>query len=312
MRRRQVLAAFKAGYVVFVSGFLIWATWQAVVAAEGQLATLLNPAALVFVAAWILMAFMLGVGWAVLFRIYVGIDMSVGSWLPVQGAAWAGRYLPGKLGLMAGKMVLVQRDGVPWQLVAFSVLVEQLLFVASGACIALVVVWWPSEHIGTTFGWFLGDDWAPARWAVVLLVFVAFFPTMQFIARRMQVRTRPSIVEACGIWLLYGASHAAAGLGFHALLLELLPGAAPPVLHSIALLAAANVLGILAVFAPAGLGVREVVLVVGLTPYMPMPQAIIVAVILRLLTVIADLAFSLFAGGTGLLVRRGHTLDTTD
>lgn len=123
------------------------------------------------------------------------------------------------------------------------------------------------------------------------------------------MRNRPSIAQACGIWLLYGASHVMAGLGFHVLLLELLPGAAPPVLHSIALLAAANVLGILAVFAPAGLGVREVILVVGLTPYVPMPQAIVIAAILRLLTVVADVVFSLVAGGIGLLVRSGCTTD---
>lgn len=64
----------------------------------------------------------------------------------------------------------------------------------------------------------------------------------------------------------------------------------------------------MAVFAPAGVGVREFVLALGLSPFLSIEDALALAAILRLLTVIADVAFSVVAGGGRLLqVVRGRS-----
>ncbi|PSK97080.1 hypothetical protein CLV63_10983 [Murinocardiopsis flavida] len=63
-------------------------------------------------------------------------------------------------------------------------------------------------------------------------------------------------------------------------------------------------LGVLFVIAPAGLGVREVVLVVGLAPVLPPGSALVVAVLSRLVMTVADV---LWAGIATLLARGGRT-----
>ena len=85
---------------------------------------------------------------------------------------------------------------------------------------------------------------------------------------------------------------------------DVLPHSGPTLLYVISLLAAANVAGILAFFAPAGLGVREAVLVAGLAPYLSAGDALGIAAILRVLTLLADLIFVSLTGGVALLARR--------
>ncbi|MBV2362066.1 lysylphosphatidylglycerol synthase domain-containing protein [Streptomonospora nanhaiensis] len=59
-------------------------------------------------------------------------------------------------------------------------------------------------------------------------------------------------------------------------------------------------LGVLVVFAPAGLGIREVVLVVGLAPVLDPGSALVVAALSRLIMTLADLAWA----GLAVLVSR--------
>nr|WP_255430016.1 lysylphosphatidylglycerol synthase domain-containing protein [Streptomonospora sp. PA3] len=96
------------------------------------------------------------------------------------------------------------------------------------------------------------------------------------------------------VWVLV----AAAGAGGDARALPAAAGA----------YALAWTLGVLVVFAPAGLGVRELVLVVGLAPVLDPGSALIVAALSRLLMTAADL---LWAGGALLATRssaaaKGH------
>ena len=57
--------------------------------------------------------------------------------------------------------------------------------------------------------------------------------------------------------------------------------------------------GLVVVVAPAGAGVREAVMIVGLTPYMTSGSAVLVALMSRLLTVVADFLLALAATWTG-------------
>ena len=50
----------------------------------------------------------------------------------------------------------------------------------------------------------------------------------------------------------------------------------------------ASVVGLLALFVPSGIGVREAVLVLTLSPYFGVEQAIVLAILARLYTTIAD------------------------
>jgi len=77
-------------------------------------------------------------------------------------------------------------------------------------------------------------------------------------------------------------------LGFAALALPFLPNEAD-ILMLMGLYAIAFSIGFITPFAPAGIGVREAVLFLGLLPYMPLEVVILVSIANRLLYLLAEL-----------------------
>lgn len=298
---RRLLPVAKRIYVVLVAAFLVWAVWRAGGQLQDWAGWLLEPAAYGFVLCWMLMALLLGAGWARVLSLYLGLQLRPAEWLPIQGVAWAGRYLPGKVGLMAGKLVLLERPGVELKPLAFSVLFEQLAFVVVGSTLALLL----SPPLSAfQFQWLqmLGVvDNAWWRWGAGILIIVAFFPLIHLFAARLRVARRVTVWQAAALCGYYLFAHAVAGLGLYFILQALPADVTPSLAYAIGLLAVANVAGIVAVFAPAGIGVREFVLTLGLSPFLSLEEALALSAILRLLTVIADLVFSAAVGGGRLL-----------
>lgn len=249
------------------------------------------------------MASTLGYAWARILRGYANVHLSLHEWLPVQGAAWAGRYLPGKIGLLAGKMTLLSTKALTLRQLMFSVLFEQIAFVVVGAAVVLAV--YPLDRSELELLGAGSLKHLHAFWRVIAAagLCLGLFAGFNLIASRMSVVRKPSFVESAVILVLYFFSHALAGLGFFFILNSMPDAAAPEVLHVIALLAAANVVGTLAIFAPAGLGVREAVLAAGLSPYIRWTDALALAAILRVLSLVADMFFILATGGVALLYK---------
>lgn len=290
---RRLLSIAKWLYVLLVVAFLVWAVLRVGGELQDWSAWLMEPAAYGFIVCWMLTAFLLGAAWSRVVSVYLGIRLDLADWLPIQAVAWAGRYLPGKIGLMAGKLVLLERPGLSVKLLAFSVLFEQFAFVAAGCVLALV--WGPSLEVFPVQGLELVDSvwW---RWGLAAVSVVVFFPLVHVLAARMRVIRRPGMWQALGLFGCYLFAHAVAGLGLYYVLGAVLPGPAPSLPYAVGLLAAANVAGIAAVFAPAGIGVRELVLALGLSPFLPVDEALALSAILRVLTVIADLTFAATGG----------------
>lgn len=305
MIRRRILAVTRAVYGILVAGVLAWALWQARHSPSvwEQLAT--GPGQAAFVACWMVMAGMLGLAWARVVKVYLDLHLTAWEWLPIQGAAWAGRYLPGKLGLLAGKLSLATKADVSVGAITFSVLFEQVAFVATGIAIALIAPL-PLQQYGIGMpptG--SSDTWHQLlRLLGTSAICILLIPSANIIASRMRVVNNPQFTEAAKILVLYLCAHVVAGLGLYLALRDVLPHNVPGLVYIISLLAAANVAGIIAFFAPAGLGVREAVLVVGLAPYMPASDALGLAALLRILTLFADIGFVCLTTGVTLLRRR--------
>lgn len=238
------------------------------------------------------MVFLLGCGWAGALRAWSGVRLSLAQWAPMQAAAWIGRYLPGKLGLLAGKMQICEQ-GIGWKLVTGSVISEQVAFIASGLMLSALAIplWLPLLPIPVVrhHDALLGALFLPMVAVAILGAWIA--------GRRL-----PNAKRTWGVRLLLWSTlaHVAAGLGFHVLLASLLDSP-PSVLESIGLLAAAHTIGILAIFAPAGLGVREMVITAALAPQLGWPEAVAISALQRGLVVIGDLCIAPVA----LAIRRG-------
>jgi hypothetical protein len=88
----------------------------------------------------------------------------------------------------------------------------------------------------------------------------------------------------------YAVYWAVTGLAFAALVASMYPLAAADVPLVVAAYAAAYAAGFLALLTPAGLGVREGVLVVALAPVLPAGPALVVALLSRLWMMLVELA----------------------
>ena len=294
-RRWAVLArAIRAGYVIAVVVAVAWAIISTDFLAQGQvLGSLMRPAGWAFIAAWCVMVVMLGWLWRLWVEWRYGVTLRAAEWLHAQAMAWSGRYLPGKLGLMLGKLA-VARDRLGWRKVGRSVLVEQMAFVAAGIFTAVLLM--PSYLVE---GFDELPRWVVSGWPIFRPLIAAGTVCAFILGLRVldgittgetdEGGAHPGLGRRVVLLGLYVAPHVLVGIAFYALVLATSSGTVTPsIAHCIAILALAHVAGILAIFAPAGLGVRELVLAAGLSPFMGFQESLLIAAALRMLTLVAD------------------------
>lgn len=231
-------------------------------------------------------------GWAQ----HLSFGAAARIWLVVN----LGRYIPGKVWSVAGLIVMAQRAGVPAWAAGASAFAMQALGV--GTAVALVAAAAPSAE-------------SPLRLALAGLAAAA---TMGFLAwergARWLARTsglgpdiRPLPLGAVGesaalslaSWLTYGLAFwlLARGLG--------LPNP-PPLATAAGVFALGYLVGVLALFAPGGVGVREVVLISLLTPALGAGGAVALSLASRILLTLTEVAAPIGI----LLLRRRSKEDT--
>lgn len=304
MRLFKVPAWVKAVYVCGVIAVLAWAVMDSAAQFQHWRHLFQDVRAYVFMAAWAGMAFLLGAAWSLLLRWRFGVRLGVREWLPIQALAWGGRYLPGKVGLLAGKFALLGRGTLDARRLAHSVLWEQLAFVLSAAIAVALFLRVPFIGVPEL----LVRHWDMAR-MVVGIGSAALFLMLDSIVWRILPGAGLPGGELGGnkrvaLLALYLLPHVLVGIGAYPLLCAMIPEATPlGAAGMVGLLALANMAGILAIFAPAGMGVREAILGLGLIAFASLPVVLAFAAVLRLLTLLADAVFCL-AGASIMLYRR--------
>jgi len=189
---------------------------------------------------------------------------AVGSWR-IFLSANLGRYLPGKIWQFAGLAVISRRTGIPATAATTAGVLGQVFALAAAAVVAVPVL----ARGGATL---TGNLVLPGAAILALLLFAGVPGLLRTIlsgvfrlARLPSIHLPPIdawfgprwIALHLLPWVLYGGAFVlfVRGLGFDGGILEF----APP-------FAAAYLLGYLAIFAPAGLGVREGFLIAFLPP----------------------------------------------
>ena len=207
-----------------------------------------------------------------------------------------GRYVPGKVWSVAGLVVLAQRDGVAlWASAASAVAIQAL---GLGTCLAIVALSLPGRlPTAATIGGAVG--------AAVLLAALGserlLAPLRRLAGERFALRPLP--VRAIGAsaaltlasWMTYGMAFwsLARALGLGA-------GTAFTPVPAMGMFALGYLLGLLALLAPGGIGVREAVFISLLTPVLGPGGAVALSVASRLLLTITE---ALSAGIAWLFAR---------
>jgi hypothetical protein len=298
-RMKRVLRA--AGQLIVLGGAL-WFLVRTARPHWSTLAALPQPIAwtplLLGSLLWVASYGMLVLLWAESLR-WWGARLAPRDALRVFLVANLARYVPGGIWQFAGLAALALEQGISPAAATGAVLVQQLVLLATGLVLALIFApSFLSAHVAT-----LSPPVALLMAAAGLAVLMIGFPwVLPAIKRRLErVTDRPlPLPHASGAgfalfvlgsaigWVGYGAS-------FWLFARAVLGAAAPGVLTAGAAFIASYVAGIMAVFAPGGLVVREAALVATLGPRIGPQYALLLAVGSRLWLTVLELCATLAA-----------------
>lgn len=210
-------------------------------------------------------------------RLIVGSTTETFSFMSAA-AVWTvsnlGRYLPGKVWSVAGLAVLAGRAGVP-------------PVAATGAALAMQVL---VLLTGGTFALFAIDGNVPRPWLLpvlagaALLGLAGFRLVLRYVPSRWTANlTRPKTASVAGAAVAVAASWLTYGVAFWLLAKGILPENPLTVGTASTIFASSYILGLVAVFAPGGIGVREGIMVSLLVAPLGAGGALVLAVASRLM-----------------------------
>jgi len=218
--------------------------------------------------------------------IWLGILRRVGArphlrWVGIFFQAQLGKYVPGSVWQYAGRTASAAAEGVPARVCAGSIGIELGSSALAAGTLALLLVGW------------LGALGLVAA-AIVLGAIVAR-------PGGRMLETRSWIGAGLEAWLFYLAVWPLLGLGFWLCASAVTPTPSRDIPYFAASFAVAWLAGLVAVYAPGGIGVREAVLVALLAGRIGAAEALLAATASRGILTLADLAL----GATGpWLLRR--------
>jgi uncharacterized membrane protein YbhN (UPF0104 family) len=256
--------------------------------------------------------------WARMVRSFGGPRLGLGESIKIFFIANLGRYVPGKVWQLAGLTYLAGKKGVSLPVASSAAVLGQIYSLGSAAIVASIAL----AAGGTT-----GFPRELAPWALglaALIVLLTTLPAALRLSLRLAFRLGRRAEEAPRLdpwfgvrWLgLYLPAWLGYGIAFGLLWssFEPLPAVSWPA--AAGSFAGAYFLGYAAVFAPAGVGVREGAMAILLSPWVGATSATILAIIARLWMSVAELipvVVILGASGVGLLRKnpgtRNHAIE---
>ncbi|MBA8816654.1 hypothetical protein FHX48_001727 [Microbacterium halimionae] len=292
-----VLVLAAVGYF-FVSS--LWSNWDQISQKHLEFDWLWVLATLIFALAVPLT----GLLWGRMVRVLEPTArVSAAEAIAVQCASWLLKYIPGQIGSVLNKVVWAGKKGVSRSLIVISFVYEnvylQLASIVPSALILLV-------SLGPRI---FGDNATLLLLPLLVLVplvLILHKPTFRKIvglaARRILKKDVPegyflSSPQTLRFFAEFLLPRILNGVGFVLIAVtvsrispaEWVPFAAAYVL--------AGAIGILAFFVPSGLGVREAIIVLVLTQYVPVEEAVIISLLARLLSTVGDALVALIYGG---------------
>ena len=261
---------------------------------------------------WILAATVFGLGARYLFaRIWIFFLHSLGATIKgektlelyeVYAKSWLGRYVPGSVAWVVGKVYFASKLGISKTKLAVSSFLEAILQIITVLLTAsLLLVLDPRSYQ-------LAGNWIWVILGVAILALLAVIPGILSkylgfayrLAKNAEldpqsIPNAKTLLRAVG---LFAISSLISGLALYFVALAIAPEIGLRELMFV--LAASNLasaISMVAIFAPAGIGVREAIQIAALIFLMTPEQALAVALMMRLMSVCWDGLFLLVAKG---------------
>ena len=221
--------------------------------------------------------------------------------IPLEKAmiAWyyslLGKYIPGKIFLLGGRLYFYQLEGKSKKTIAFCFLVENICTLLGAAFLFILSL--PFVDLPII------RDYQFGVMAFVVILLIAIHPRiLEFLINRaLYAFKRDSIhfyISYKDILQLVAFSIVnwfIVGIGFFLLVNSVYPVSVEHIFYMAGTFGLSVIIGILSFFAPSGIGVREGVMIFALQFIMPEGAAIIVSLLSRIWTTIPELLIIAFA-----------------
>jgi len=197
-----------------------------------------------------------------------------------------GRYIPGKLWFLLGRIYLCEKVGISKVEALFSSLLELSFLVFSGGLISFCSLPKKMEIF-----WFISIPFIALFGGIFTLVFFQQ-KIFHFISRKIlhaEIRFHFSVFQFLRFVFIYLLLWCFCGLAFFLFVKSLSPIGFSKFPTMTGIYASAWTVGFLSVITPSGLGVREGILSLLLATNMPMPIATLVALLSRIWNIVAEL-----------------------
>lgn len=255
---------------------------------------------------WLALAFVPGAaailvmayGWRTIVGFLTGGHPSLHRLPQIFVYSWLGRYVPGKVAYVVGRFYLGRQVGVTAPVLIGSMAYENILLLVAALAFAAVTIM-PSLVVASeSLLPYVALPLIAAGGVAVLhprLLGWGLALAQRVTGRGIGVQRLLAPGQMARVMGIFAVTFTLNGLGLYLLIISLTSysvGYLPLVMGAFAL---AGVIGIVSVFAPAGLGVREGILVAVLQTTMPVEMAALVSLVARVWAVAVDL---LVVGGS--------------
>lgn len=225
----------------------------------------------------------------------LGAPSSLAIAFKLNFATNVGKYLPGGIWPVFGRLTLGPKLGLPRRVVAPGMVLEAGLSVAGGLLVFFASLGFGSDLPRGTQPW----QWAALATIVVVGLLPPVFRRVLALGFRLAKIDAPVPHLGFGVTLglvaYYAASWLVAGVALRLYTLALVAGAPGSVLRYAGAYAAASVSGLVVLLAPGGIGVREGVMALLLSPLVGGTSAMVVGFSARVWSTLIELACSAVA-----------------
>ena len=235
--------------------------------------------------------------WGLIIRKLAKREVSVSEAVEVHIVSWLLKYIPGQVGSITNKLAWAHKNHVDKKVTTASFVYENLFMVTAGLLLGLPLL-----------GIFL--DQFQYDWLFFILGFIYIFltglvsyrPILKPVINKLLevVKRKPlqddqllSSRDFIKTLLVYLLPRLINGIAFVVIAVSLFDIQPSEYIIFGSTYIVAGVIGMLAVFVPSGIGVRESVIVFFLSFYIPIEQAIILSVFSRLYATLADLGLGM-------------------
>ncbi len=251
----------------------------------------ITPLVIVAIIMFILAVVSSGLIWGSLLGKLIQKSIGYSEAVSVHVTSWLLKYIPGQAGSYLSKVVWGGDRGVSKKSISVSFIYENTLTVMASVLLSIPVIFIFSSELGSNLTTLIPLLAA----APLLIIFIRplFHRMLNFLSKILKRKelqqsdflSPRDLVVFQGAYLIPRVINGLAFLLIAISLLSVEPYMYVAIASSYIL---ASIVGLLAFFVPSGIGVREAVIVLTLSTYFGVEQAIVLAVVARLYTTIAD------------------------